>query len=293
MKDDKGDYVNAADATHSMLLPEGEHTTHGPRRAGGSPQGQGAWQVYNELLAGVPDGTVMDCAVGLVWTSVATDRGGVGVALTFPQGLDESNLPGSITGMRLRTAARWLTSWNFYEAAVGCAAVNAVMNSPEHVEEMTGRTLRQVAVGGGEFFASIARRFAGRKVAVVGHFPVLRRVAEACDLTVLERQPECGDTPDTACEYILAEQDCVCITGTAVTNKTLPRLLELSRDAHVVLVGPSVPLSPVWFQWGVDALAGAVITDPRGVRRCVQEGAHRRVFREGLTTVHIAAEDLR
>ena len=99
--------------------------------------------------------------------------------------------------------------------------------------------------------------------------------------------------PDPAAEYILAEQDCVCITGTAVTNKTLPRLLELSRSAYVALVGPSVPLSPVWSDHGVDLLAGAVVTDAADVRRCVQEGAHRRVFREGLTTVSLAAADIR
>jgi uncharacterized protein (DUF4213/DUF364 family) len=108
----------------------------------------------------------------------------------------------------------------------------------------------------------------------------------------LERRPELGDTPDPACEYLLPRQDCVCITGTAVTNKTLPRLLQLSRSAYTVLVGPSVPLSRVWFDHGVDLVAGAVVTDPDGVRRCVMEGAHRRVFREGLTTMAIAVGDV-
>ena len=251
-----------------------------------------AWRPYHELLAEVPSGTVADCVVGLIWTSVVTDEGNAGVALTFTHGLDDSKLPGSVAGTDLRTAASWLASWNYYEAAIGCAAVNAVLNSRERIEEMTHGTLEDFAVRGTEVFERIAERFAGGRVAVVGHFPGLRRVADRCDLTVLERAPERSDTPDPACEYVLRDQDCVCITGTAVTNKTLPRLLELSRTAYTVLVGPSLPLSRVWFRHGVDLLAGAVVTEPEGVRRCVVEGAHRRIFREGLTTVAIAAADV-
>lgn len=250
-----------------------------------------AWRPYHDLLAEVRGGTVADCVVGLVWTSVVTDDGDAGVALTFAQGLDESKLPGSVAGTDLRTAARWLLSWNYYEAAIGCSAINAVINTRERIEEMTQGALEDFAVSGAGLFERIAQQYAGGKVAVVGHFPVLRRVADRCDLTILERKPDRADTPDPACEYLLPEQDCVCITGSAVTNKTLPRLLELSRSAYTVLVGPSVPLSKAWFEHGVDLLAGAVVTDPEGVRRCVMEGAHRRVFREGLTTIAIAADD--
>ncbi len=251
-----------------------------------------AWRPYHDLLKEVPGGAVVDCVVGLVWTSVVTDDGNAGVALTFAQGLDESMLPGSVAGTDLHTAARWVLSWNYYEAAIGCSAINAVVNSRERIEEMTQGALEDFVVSGTGLFERIAEQFAGGRVAVVGHFPVLKKVADTCDLTVLERKPDGADTPDPACEYLLPEQDCVCITGTAVTNKTLPRLLELSRSAYTVLVGPSVPLSQVWFGYGVDLLAGAVVTDPEGVRRCVMEGAHRRVFREGLTTVAIAASDL-
>ena len=58
----------------------------------------------------------------------------------------------------------------------------------------------------------------------------------------------------------------------------MPRLLELSRHAYVALVGPSVPLSPLWFDYGVDVLAGSVVTDADSVRVAVAEGGHRGVF---------------
>jgi uncharacterized protein (DUF4213/DUF364 family) len=250
------------------------------------------WALYRDLLSEVPAGTVHDCVVGLVWTLITTETGDAGVSQTFPQGLDESLLPGSVAGADVRLAAQWLASWNYYEAAIGCAALNAVLNTRERVERMTECPLADLAVSGAAVFERVARDFAGGKVAVVGHFPALDVVGDACDLVVLEQEPQPGDTPAAAAEYLLAQQDCVCITGTSVINKTLPRLLELSRGAYTVLIGPTVPLSPVWFQHGVDLLAGAVITDAVGVRRCVQEGAHRRTFREGLTTVQISADDL-
>lgn len=249
-----------------------------------------AWKPYLDLLSHIPGGTVVDCVVGAVWTSILNSDGRVGVSLTTLQGVDESILQGSIAGVGLLTAARWLLSWNSYEAAVGCAAVNSVLNTEENAECLSDRRLSEIAVRGTTVFERIARQFAGGKVAVVGHFPVLKAISDMCQLIVLERDPQRGDLPDPACEYVLGEQDCVCITGTAVANKTLPRLLELSQNAYIVLVGPSVPLSPVWFDYGVDLLAGAVVTDPEGVRRCVREGAHRRAFREGLTTVAISAE---
>jgi uncharacterized protein len=250
------------------------------------------WAPYHDLLREVPEGTVRDCFVGQVWTLVTTDAGSTGVAQTFPQGLDESALPGSVAGSDLRVIAGRILSWNYYEAAVGCAALNASFNTRERVERASGRALEDLAVAGAAVFEQVARDFAGGKVAVIGRFPALDIVAGACELTVLERNPGRGDTPSAASEYLLGEQDCVCITGTAVINKTLPRLLELTRRAFTVLIGPTVPLSPVWFDHGVDRLAGAVVTDPEGVRRCVKEGAHRRTFRAGLMTVQMSATDL-
>jgi uncharacterized protein (DUF4213/DUF364 family) len=249
--------------------------------------------VYERLVAGVPrEGRVADCVVGLVWTLIETDAGGLGMSLTFPEGLDESLLPGTITGASLREAASWLESWNFYEAAVGCAAVNAATNTASRLQAVTGRSPGELRGEGRNIFARLAERFAGGRVAVVGGFPTLGPLRAACDLTVLERQRAPGDLPDPACEVVLPQQDCVCITATAVVNKTLPRLLELSRDAFTVLIGPSLPLSPVWFDYGVDLLAGTVIDDHGLARRAAQEGAHRRLFVSGVTKVEIGPGDV-
>jgi uncharacterized protein (DUF4213/DUF364 family) len=134
---------------------------------------------------------------------------------------------------------------------------------------------------------------AGKKVAVIGHFPGLQKVADVAELTIFERRPMEGDLPDFAAEYVLPEQDYVFITGTTITNKTLPRLLELSASATVALVGPSVPLAPWWFDMGVDVLAGAVVVDKPAVWAHCQEGGHRGVFGNGALMIDIRRSDLR
>jgi uncharacterized protein (DUF4213/DUF364 family) len=140
-------------------------------------------------------------------------------------------------------------------------------------------------------FVYYAERLRRKKVTVVGHFPELEPLAEICDLTILERQPGAGDLPDSACEYILPAQDFVFITATALINKTLPRLLELSRNAFTVLVGPSTPLTPLLFNHGIHGLAGTIVVEPVSLWQAVQEGAARGVFERGAQMVKVSKDD--
>ena len=243
--------------------------------------------IYRRLVDAIPEGQpVTACIAGLVWSLVEVG-GHAGLALTLHDGVFESQLPGSIDGAETRWLAERITSWNMFEAGLALGAVNSWFNRKDRVEELTGRPV--VGERGTRLFERLGRRFEGGSVAVVGHFPHLEPLRDRCSLTILERRPMGGDLPDQASEYLLGGQDCVCITGSAVANKTLPRLLELSRDAYVVLVGPSVPLSPVLFDYGVDLLAGTVVLDPQGARAAVQQGGRRSLFGDSLAMVELEA----
>jgi uncharacterized protein (DUF4213/DUF364 family) len=62
---------------------------------------------------------------------------------------------------------------------------------------------------------------------------------------------------------VLPRADVVGITGSTLTNGTLEGVLALCRpDAFVVLIGPSTPLSPILFNYGVDVLCGTLVDDP-------------------------------
>jgi len=73
---------------------------------------------------------------------------------------------------------------------------------------------------------------------------------------------------------VLPQADVIGITGTAITNHTIEHLLELCQPgAYVVVLGDSAPLSPVLFDYGIDAISGTKVIDPESVLRCVSQGA--------------------
>jgi len=213
----------------------------GPAPRPTPPRGRDAWEVYERLLADVPAGPrIAECTCGLVWTLVQAETGAAGIALTFADGVFSSALPGTLGGLAWRDLAAGVTNWNLFEAGLGTAALNAHFNDRARVEALLGHAVDEGEQRG--VFALLAERFAGGRVAVVGHFPDLSPFAQACELTILERRPRDGDLPDQACEYVLPRQDCVCITGSAFTNKTLaparalaPRLRRPRRTQRAAL----------------------------------------------------------
>jgi len=242
------------------------------------------WKIYDELVSAVPeDCVVSDCLAGLSWFLVRSK--GVGVSMRPRECEGPVRNAGRIAGMKVRELATWIKSWNWYEAAMGLAAINSVLNSPEEVKRNCGDSLAEDQ--NQDVFTMLLDEFRGKKVAVVGHFKNMERVAAACDLTILERIPQNGDMPDPACEYILGEQDIVVMTATTLINKTMPRLLQLSRGARVIVAGPSTPLHPLMFDHGVSILGGLVVKDETNLWRAVAEGGREELFTNGGQMVKV------
>lgn len=248
------------------------------------------WTMYDQLISEIPEGRrVEDVLIGIHWTMVRAD--GVGMAMTPPDGVRSIPGAGSFRGRPLRELAALAKSWHPLEAALGVAALNAHFNAPPtlaktwdfHPETQANESV----------FTAMMDQLAGKKVAVVGHFPYLESLASICDLSILERHPLPGDLPDPACEYILENQDYFFITGVTLINKTLPRLLELGRQAQIIMVGPSVPLTPLWFEWGVSALAGTAVLDAERTWLHVAQGGDRSVFKHGAQMVKLYPADTR
>jgi len=123
----------------------------------------------------------------------------------------------------------------------------------------------------------IAERGAGKRVAMIGHFPFAERLAPVCgELWVFERGDgrREGDFADDMVDELLPQAEVVAVTSTTIINRTLPGLLGLVRpDAFVLLLGPSTPLTPRLFDHGIDLLCGTLIVDPAAVLRAVEQGA--------------------
>ena len=209
-----------------------------------------SWSLYDKLISAIPESDrVTRCQVGPSWTAIETAGGLVGVNATQPgEPVDGARY----VGMPLREAAALIKSWRFGEAALGVAALNAAFNRAEDFPQN----------GEPDAFLRYQQQLMGKKVACIGHFAYLeRRLQGLCDLYILERAPRPGDYPDPAAEYLLPEMDTVFITGSALANKTLPRLMTLSRGAFTVLSGPSVPMCATLLDAGADALCGFCVTD--------------------------------
>ena len=72
------------------------------------------------------------------------------------------------------------------------------------------------------------------------------------------------------------------ISGSTITNKTLPHLLELCENATVILQGPSVPLCPELLELGIDRITGMAVADRGSIRERVEQGLRGSPYASGI-----------
>lgn len=168
------------------------------------------------------------------------------------------------------------------EAAVGCAVINAVVNDGANPCLLRAEPVVSAAPPHLRVFARFGTEIQGANVVVVGQYPGLAELWRGREYTCVERRSSPSTLPDTAAEYVLPRADWVFLTASALANKTLPRLLELSRAAKVVLMGPSLPWLEEWADFGVDYLAGVVVRDAEKLLQIAAEGGGTRIFEEAV-----------
>ena len=216
-------------------------------------------RLIDELLESIAhlDYPVKEVCVGLHWTVVESRF--TGMAHTYKTGNKvELESSGDLMGKGALELACRLRSWEPLEASLGVAAVNSLI-------EPAGRP--------GNVFEHILGLAAGKTVTVIGRFPSNQRIAQVAGrVHFLEMQPRDGELPPYACEEVIPESDVVVITATALINKTLPRLLELSRHGRAIVLGPSTPMNDVLFRHGADILAGVRVIDTGALISSVMQG---------------------
>jgi len=246
----------------------------------------------DEIVAPLPDGRVRDIRIGAFWTAVVIEvRGQPRCGLASTIRTDDNHHYGAGPAVReagslLQRSARELAqlahSPHPLEAALGMAAINALLPRQE---------AQWLDLNAGEV---IARHGAGKWVALVGHFPFIPQLREQVgNLTVLEQRPAGRDLPAEAAVKVIPRAEVVAITGTTLLNQTFEGLITLCRPESLVLVlGPSTPLSPILFEYGVDLLSGSVVEDVGAILRAVSQGANfRQVHRHGVRLVTMSKQN--
>lgn len=222
------------------------------------------FELYDTLIRGInSDSPVTATLSGQCWTAVET-ASGFGMAMTTPVDTAPRMLTGDYEGMSLRELAQAAKSWNLTEAGFGMAAVNAFYNTPERLDALN-------AYEPFDNYCTDGLDLRGRHIGLVGHLNMPQSVyTQAASVRILERTPRPGDYPDSACDWLIPRCDVVIMTASTLVNKTLPHLLELAKNAYTILAGPSCPLCPELLDFGIDRIAGLVITDTEGMREKIR-----------------------
>jgi len=238
----------------------------------GAPCGERALdRLLDEVLDSdhAGESALLDLAVGPFWACVRTTVG-TGMASTlwsegWRHGGTAVTDAGALSSRSPCELAALLRSGSILEAAIGLAAVNALLPPPH------GR------VGAANAFEILAEQGRGRRVAVIGHFPKVDRLRPTCrELWVFERGNGIGpgDLGPERMPELLPEAEMVAVTATTLINHTLDEVLRHRRPGALwLMVGPSTPFARPLFELGFDALCGTMVEEPEAVLRAIREGA--------------------
>ena len=94
------------------------------------------WKMYNHLIGGIPEDIIVtDYCLGTQWTYVDTTWG-MGVSFTCKGGAPRQ-FTMDLRGLPLRTVAELAKSWNFTEASLGVAAINAYYSQKKLLDPLS------------------------------------------------------------------------------------------------------------------------------------------------------------
>jgi hypothetical protein len=244
--------------------------------------------LIEDLLLTLPDAPITDVVIGLHWTAVAAEVDGelrCGLASTLAGSHEHGGEPdvpeaGSLQDRPGRALAELARDREHpIRCSIGVAAINAMLPPLPPGMFQDGNAEEMIVQYG-----------AGKRVVLIGHFPFVPGLsAKVGELSVLSLNPRHGDLPASAAPQVIPSADLVAITGMTLINHTLESLLELcSRQALVMILGPSTPLSPVLFDHGVDLLSGSLVTDRNAVMQVAGQGGNfRQIHRAGVRLVTV------
>jgi hypothetical protein len=229
-------------------------------------------KIFDDLLSSLKgnDFPIKSVHTCVFWTAVITKH--CGLSSTFrDEGPSHDRGVRDVGNLTRKTAlelAEYARSNSLLEASIGMATINSLIDIDE--SKCIEKNAFEIILGKGT----------DKNVAIIGHFPWIPKLrGKVKNLWVLEQRIREGDLPAKEADRILPQCDVVGITGTSFINHTIEGLLNLCKEAYVVLIGPTSPLSPILFDYGIDAICGSKIIDPDKLIRSISEGA---TFKEVL-----------
>ncbi len=211
------------------------------------------------------DAPVKEVLRGMHWTAVVSRRCGLASTMLIDSCSSEMNdeITGTLTDKTALEIAGFCMSDDVSMASLGLAAINSLINvDAQTCPDVDGLKL-------------VRDMGEGKNITVIGHFPFLDALARvARSFWVIEKHPRPGDYPEESGRDYLPQSDIVVISSTTLINHTLPGILSLcKKDAVKMLLGPTTPMTPVLFDYGIDILSGSVVTDQALLFKYIGQGA--------------------
>ncbi len=228
---------------------------------------------------------ISEVQTGAFWT-IVTSRF-TGMSTTYRDlDLQHTDRPqmvkkaGHLTELTAGELAQYAFSEESVSASIGMASINSLID----IDETQCQELNA--------FDIAAEKGKGRNIGVVGHFPFVPKLREVANqLWVIEKRLRPGDLPAEDAAKILPQCDVVCLTGTSFINHTIEELLALCSNAFIILTGPTSPMTPLLFDFGIDVICGTKVTDPQLVARYITQGAtFRQLKHQGVKLLALAKE---
>lgn len=224
-------------------------------------------KLLQEIIDTLPDKPIQvrKVIIGIHWTLVASKYCGLASTMVGQEHHGHVKIKdvGELTKKSAQELATWSLSDNLLEACIGIAAINSILDLNEQL-------LNEVNAS-----EVIAKHCVDKNLAIIGHFPFVEKMKTiAHNCWIIEKRPQADDFPEEAAKDFIPQSDVVAISGTTFINHSIENLLSLCPPSALVMVlGPSTPMTPLLFDYGISFLSGSRVIDEEAAITTIQEGA--------------------
>jgi uncharacterized protein (DUF4213/DUF364 family) len=237
--------------------------------------------LLNRLILDIKEAEVEEVIVGVHSVLVKTNDA-CGIASTIKYCGHNINVEnaGNLEDLNLKELASYALSDNLLEASIGMAAINCGLS----------KTVNKYRIVNAK--KVITEKGKNKVLGIIGHFPFLddqKNHYKAC--YIFEKQPHKGDFKESEIPKYLPKVDVAAITGTAITNHTFDGIREsLPEKSYNIILGPSTPLSPILFEYGMDMVSGTLVRDYECAKSYVLQATPTRHLK-GVEMISLFKED--
>lgn len=238
-------------------------------------------KLLERLISDIEEIKVHEVIVGVHSVLVKTqDLCGIASTIKYcGHGINIANA-GRLEDLNLKVLAQYALSDNLLEASIGMAAINCGLS----------KTIGKHRVVNAK--KVISEKGKNKVLGIIGHFPFLDDQKDHYkECYIFEKQPHPGDLKESDIPGFLPKVDVAAITGTSITNHTFDGIREnLPEQSYNVILGPSTPLSPILFEYGMDMVSGTLVTDYEVAKKYVLHATPTRHLK-GVEMISIFKED--